>query len=143
MAEKTAKERQEARQEAARKRTQELVGKAEDFLTHVYDDVKIGGNVDQAYKSAFDWLMDNQDMDLKEFSDGIDSFLRNNIDKPIEEFFASTGKKILKQFEKDESGRFGWETSLNKAFKDFGRNFEDVVLKELLTQQMRLLGVLR
>ncbi len=123
MAEKTAKERQEARQEAARKRTRELVGKAEDFLTHVYDDVKIGGNVDQAYKSAFDWLMDNQDMDLKEFSDGIDSFLRNNIDKPIEEFFASTGKKILKQFERDESGRFGWETSLNKAFKDFGASF--------------------
>jgi hypothetical protein len=123
MSEKTAKERKEARQERAREQTKEVVGKAGDFLTQIYDDVKIGGNVDQAYLDAFDWLMANQDMNLKEFSDDIDSFLIDNIDKPIGEFFESTGKKIVEQFRKDEDGRFGWEKSLVKAFKDFGASF--------------------
>ena len=123
MSEETAKERKEARQERAREQTREVVGKAGDFLTHIYDDVKIGGNVDQTYLDAFDWLMANQDMNLKEFSDDIDSFLIDNIDKPIGEFFESTGKKIVEQFRKDEDGRFGWEKSLVKAFKDFGASF--------------------
>lgn len=116
----TAKERKEARQQAARERTKEIVSKAGDFLNHVYDDVKIGGNVDQAYKSAFDWLMANQDMNLKEFSEDVLSFLNENSRQPIARFFESTGKKIVEQFEKDKNGRFEWEKSLAKAFKDFG-----------------------
>ena len=85
----TAAERKKAAQQRGNK-----------FVKDVYNQFKIGGEVDQAYKDAINWLMDNQDMDVKEFSDGIDAALINNIDKPLIAFFKDEGKELLTPIKK-------------------------------------------
>lgn len=85
----TAAERKKAAQKRGNK-----------FVKDLYNKYKFGGEVDQVYKDAIDWLMDNQDMNVKEFSDGIDAALINNIDKPLIAFFKNEGKELLTPIKK-------------------------------------------
>ena len=108
----TAAERKKAAQQQGNK-----------FVKDLYNQYKIGGEVDQAYKNMFDWLNNNQDMNLKELSDGIDAALINNIDKPIYRFFEGAGKELLAAFAKGEDGRMGWEKALTSSLSNIKINF--------------------
>ncbi len=112
----TAAERKKAAQKRGNK-----------FIKDLYEQYKIGGNVDQIYKDVFDWLNDNQgmnlyDLTLVELADGIEAALDATGDL-YSKFFDNAGQKLVQPFLKDKDGRMNWEKSLTSSLSKLKNDF--------------------